>query len=103
LFVVYAIHCLVVYLLVRRMTGFRWSATNCQLALVFTPLVALVFGAGYLPPLTAAAIGAAVTLPTAFFSLKTLCRLVPLERLPGKVQKVMKLLRLAPLESTAQC
>ncbi len=96
-FALYILHSVAVYVIARRLTGFHWSVANRQLALLFVPLVAVVFAAWYLlPPIPAAILGLAFTVPTGIYSLKTLCKLIPLERLPRSAQKMIRLLRLAP-------
>src|SRR5439155_6804368 len=42
-FALYLVHFIVVYLLVRRLSGFRWSVSNRQLAFLFMPLIAANF------------------------------------------------------------
>jgi PST family polysaccharide transporter len=99
-FALYLLHFSVVYLVVRRLTAFRWSAPNCQLALLFAPLVAVVF---LLPPAAALIVGSAATMASGIYSLRTLCRLLPLERLPQAAQKMVRLLRLTPSNIHPQC
>jgi PST family polysaccharide transporter len=94
----YLIHFSVVYWLVRRLTGFRWSASNRQLALLFAPLVAIIFAGRYLlPPAAAMVLGSAVTLPTGVYALKQLCTMIPMERLPRAAQKLARFFRLSPV------
>jgi len=96
-FVLYVVHFTVVYFLVRHLTGFRLSAANRQLALLYMPLVAIIFVAGSVLPLAGAvALGVVVTVPTGIYSLKMLCALVPMERLPRAAQKLIRFFRLAP-------
>jgi enterobacterial common antigen flippase len=96
-FALYVLNFAMVYLIVRRMTGFRWSAENGQLTLLFVPLVTVVFSSWYLMPPTAALIvGSLATVGSGIYSLRTLCRLLPLERFPRIAQKVIKFLRLMP-------
>jgi antigen flippase len=96
-FALYLVHFSVVYALVRHLTGFRWSAANRQLALLFMPLVALIFAGWYvLPPMGAVILGAVVTVPTGVYSLKTVCTLIPMERLPRIAQRLIRFLRLSP-------
>jgi uncharacterized membrane protein YfcA len=67
------------------------------LALVFTPLVAIVFAGWYiLPRIPAAILGLAVTIPVAIYSARTLFKLIPFERLPRLAQKMIRVLHLAP-------
>jgi PST family polysaccharide transporter len=88
--------CLVLFI-VNRLTGFAWSGPNKKLALVFMPLVGIVFGSWYLlPHVVAAILGTVLTIPAGYFSMKTLCRLLPLERLPKAARKIVSLLGLAP-------
>ncbi len=101
-FAMQLMHSVVVYFIVHRLSGFRWSPASRQLGLLFLPLVVVVFATGsLLPPLAAAIFGLAVTLPAGFYSIRMLCRLVPLERLPRPAQKLIRLLRLAPSLSAA--
>jgi PST family polysaccharide transporter len=86
-----------IYLIVRHLSGFRWSAANLRLAAIFLPATTVVFVSWYLLPHIAAAIlGMTFTLLTGIYSLKTLCTLVPLERFPKPVQKMILFFRLAP-------
>jgi enterobacterial common antigen flippase len=96
-FGLYLVYWLGIYLVVRRVSGFRWSAASLRLGLLFIPLVAAVFAGWYFLPLVVEAVfGTAVTLFAGIYSLKNLCTLVPLERFPKPVQKIILLLRLAP-------
>ena len=63
-----------IYLVVRRLSGFRWSAANRQLALLFLPTVAAVFVSWYLLPRSGAMVlGAVLTLLAGLYAAKTLC------------------------------
>jgi len=89
------------YLIGRRLSGFQWSAANQRLALLFVPLIAAVFVAEHtLPAPLAVALGAVATLVTGIYSLKTLCTLVPLKRLPRPAQRMIVFFRLAPPNPT---
>jgi PST family polysaccharide transporter len=99
-FGMYIVYSAGIYLVVRRLSGFRWSKANRQLAFLFVPLVATVFVSWYFLPRAAVAIaGAAITIGAGVYSLKTLCKLIPLERLPRVVQKLVVLFRLASPET----
>jgi PST family polysaccharide transporter len=85
-----------IYLIVRHLSGFRWSAANRRLALLFVPLVAAVFTGWYvLPRMVEVMVGVTITLLTGIYSLRTLCTLVPLERFPKLAQKIILFFRLA--------
>jgi antigen flippase len=102
-FALYVFNSVAVYIIVGRLTGFSWSAENRKLALVFVPLVGIVFGSWYLmSPVWAAVLGTALTIPAGYFSMKTLCRLIPLERLPKAARKIISLLGLAPKQTISE-
>jgi enterobacterial common antigen flippase len=96
-FALYVAYWTGIYLVVRRLSGFRWSGANLRLAAIFTPGIAAVFVSWYfLPHVATAVLGVTLTLLTGVYSLKTLCTLVPLKRFPGPVQKIILFFRLAP-------
>jgi PST family polysaccharide transporter len=102
-FALYVFNSIAVYIIVGRMTGFSWSAENRKLASVFIPLVGIVFGSWYfLSPVLAAVLGTALTIPAGYFSMRTLCRLVPLERLPKGARKIVNVLGLAPKQTISE-
>ncbi len=102
-FVLYAIYCFVNYFIVRHLTGFRWTAANRKLWLIFGPLVAAVFASGWLLPQTPALIsGAVMTLAAGIYSLYALCHLVSSDRLPPPARKILKLLKLIPSNQNGQ-
>jgi PST family polysaccharide transporter len=93
----YVIYWVGIYLIVRRLSGFRWSTANLRLAAIFLPATAAVFFSWYiLSHIAAAILGMTLTLLTGIYSLRTLCALVPLERFPKLVQKIILFFRLAP-------
>jgi PST family polysaccharide transporter len=94
----YVLYTAGIYMIVHRLSGFRWSAANVRLAACFVPLVAAVFaGEHFLSPIMAVIFGGAVTLLAGIFSLKTMCTLIPMKRLPRAAQKLLALCRLAPV------
>ncbi|HSU52593.1 MAG TPA: O-antigen translocase [Candidatus Dormibacteraeota bacterium] len=94
-FLLYSVNFVALYLVVRRLTGFRWSKASRHLAFLFAPLVLVVFlGCYFLSDWGAALLGAAVTLPAGFYSMKALCRLVPENNLPKPARKLIGLLGL---------
>jgi enterobacterial common antigen flippase len=89
-----------VYAIVRSMTGFRWSAANKEIGLLYGVVTGAVFvGWYYLPRPLMVMSGSGITLLAGVYSLKKLCRLVPLERLPRLAQRGIVFLRLAPRAS----
>lgn len=93
----YLLHIIGMYWITRRLTGFRWSAANRWLLVLLTPLVAAAFVSRYLlaPPI-AMICGALLTVLTGIYSLKKVYSLVPPERLPGMVRKIITFFRLVP-------
>ena len=102
-FALYLVYFSGIYLIVRRLCGFRVSAANRRLGLLFAPLIAVVFLSWYyLPHPVVAAFGAVAALVVGVYSLKILCTLVPLERFPKPVRKMILLFRLAPPPSNGE-
>jgi PST family polysaccharide transporter len=98
-FGMYLFYCIGIYLVVRRLSGFRWSSANRRLALVLVPLITIAFVAWYvLPALVATGLGLIVTVLAGVYSLKTLCSLMPLSRFPRLAQRVLRFCHLAPKE-----
>ena len=96
-FALYVVYWVGIYLVVRRVSGFRWSSANRQLALLILPTVAAVFAGWYLLPRSGAMVlGGVLTLLAGLYSAKTLCALVPLERFPMLARKLILFFRLAP-------
>ena len=96
-FGLYAIHWVGIYMIVSRLSGFRWSASNRRLASVFLPLVAGLFAGWYfLPRVATVALGGTATLLSGIYSIKRVCELVPLSRLPRPVRSLLRLLKLTP-------
>lgn len=79
----YVWHSVLIYVIVRRMSGFRWSATNVRLGAFFLVAAFLAFGATQLLSLWwATAVGCLAIAATGTCSLKGLAKLVPPSSLP---------------------
>lgn len=92
-FGLYIWHGMLVYVIVRRLTDFRWSAANRRTGLFMLLFIGGVFGAFLvLPTAIATAIGVLGTLLSAVYSLRILCQLVPLDddRVPRVVRKTVE-------------
>lgn len=95
-FGLYLWHSLLIYSIVRRMTGFRWSDTNRSLGLVFLPLTAFVFVSFYVLPFwLATTFGIAAVCLSSAYSIRTLLRLFPLESFPYPIRSWLPRLGLA--------
>jgi len=92
----YVFHGLMLYPIVRHLSGFRWAHAARNTVLIFLASVALVFwGAHVLPPSWAFALGIVATVSSGAYSTRALLRLVSPERVPRTLQRVLAQLRLA--------
>jgi PST family polysaccharide transporter len=90
----YAFYWVLIYVIVRSASGFRWSAANKGLGLLFSVLATGVFIAWYWLPRPAVVIGGAIiTLLAGIYSMRKLCTLVSLERLPKPLRRLLVLFR----------
>jgi enterobacterial common antigen flippase len=86
----YFVHCSVVYVLVRRLSGFHWSSANRRTGLLFLSLMGAVFcGCEFLPTPYAIGAGVVAVFGCGIYSLRTLCRLVPMEHVPPPVRRFL--------------
>jgi antigen flippase len=97
-FGLYVFHAAIIYPIARRITGFRWSSANKRIALVYVPLIALVFAAFYVLPSTwSTAFGVLAVLTSSAGSAHMLVSLLPAENLPTPLRRVMdRVRRLVP-------
>ena len=96
-FGLYVWHTVLVFWIVRRLTKFRWSAANFRLLRLFLPLIGLIFCAFYLLPFwLATAAGTLGAVLSGVYSMRALVNLLPLERIPGPVRRMLSWSRLAP-------
>lgn len=95
----YIWHGLLIYVLVNRMSGFRWSRDNLALGAMFFGLTAMVLVAvETLPFWPGMMVGLAGTAFGSWLSLALLIRLVPQEWLPARLRPVLDfLLRHQPM------
>ena len=89
-FVSYVCHGLLVYPIVRWLTGFRWSAANRRLGLLFLAFIGLVFCCFYVLPFwLATAVGGLSTLSSGAYCLRALVRLVSPQRVPPTLYRLL--------------
>ena len=89
-FGLYVFHAMIIFPIARSITGFRWSAANRRMGLVFVPVIALVFCSYYvLPPVWATALGTVAVLATGVGSLRVLARLIPRKDLPAPLRRLL--------------
>ena len=93
----YVFHGLMIYPIVRRLSGFRWSATNIKTALLFLSLIAVVFCGFYvLPPLFATGVGTLAVLLSGIYSVRALLNMVSLDRIPLPMRRLLMRFRFGP-------
>lgn len=86
-FGLYVWHSILIYVIVRRLTGFRWSAANRRHTLLFLPASGLVFSALLvLPPWSAMVIGSVAVALSGLYSLHMLIELLPPESVPAFIK-----------------
>jgi antigen flippase len=93
----YVFHGFLTYPIVRRLSGFRWSISNGQTGLLFFSLIAVVFGGFYvLPLLPATSIGILAVVISGVHSIRTLAKLVSVERIPHPLRRLLAGFGLVP-------
>jgi antigen flippase len=94
-FVSYIFHVFMIYVIVRRLTGFRWSSINIKVGLIFISTLSLVFLGFYeLTYPVAMAVGICVLTASSIYSIRSLLNLVSVNRIPRSVMRMLKWLRL---------
>jgi enterobacterial common antigen flippase len=88
-FGLYVWHGLLIYFIVRRLSGFRWSEANRRIGLLFFPLIALVFAGFYLLPFwLETTLGTLAVVLSGLYSVRVLIKLVPGDRMPRSAQRL---------------
>jgi antigen flippase len=79
----YVFHGTLIYCIVRRLTGFRWSAANKQMGLFFLSLIGLVFCGFYLLPFALAiCVGTLALVLSGAYSIRVLLKLMSYDSIP---------------------
>jgi antigen flippase len=95
----YIFHALFTYVVVRKISGFRWSEENLRTGIFFGGLIAIVFCSAYvLPPLSYAVFGVVAAAGTGIFSLRRMAHVVSRDQIPRSLRRFMVGLRLLPQE-----
>ncbi len=91
----YIFHGVLIYAVVRRVSGFRWSPDVARTGLVFLFVITLTFTGFYVLPFAAAVVlGSLTTIATASYSLRALVHLVSPEQIPAPIRRILRGLRL---------
>jgi antigen flippase len=99
-FLAYVAHWFIIYPIVRRLSGFQWSADNRKIGLLVLGLIGIVFCGFYMMPfLWAMVIGVLAVVMSGAYSLRVMLHLLPFERIPAPIRRSLVLFRLAPSAS----
>jgi PST family polysaccharide transporter len=83
----YVFYTILIYLIVRRLSGFRWSAANRRLALLLVVVAAFVFCAvTFLPPLIGGFVGGAAAVVIGIYCMRSLFGLLPAVSFPARLR-----------------
>ena len=83
-----------IYMIVRRLSGFQWANDNRRTGVLYLLLIAAVFcGLYILPPVVAAVFGTLTVLVSAIYSIRVLFKLLPQDRLPRSILRLGSFLR----------
>lgn len=99
----YVFHVAMVYSIVRRISGFRWSSANAQTCFFYLVLIAAVFASFYvLPSMLAICLGMVATLICGFYSIRVMVKFVPTEQIPRQLLRLLVRLRLVNFRPTEE-
>jgi enterobacterial common antigen flippase len=97
----YAFYGFLLYWIVNRLSGFRWSNANKQTGALFLSLITAVFCAFYVLPLVwASCLGTAAALLSGAYSLRILLKLVSWDRFPHPIRRLLLGFGYSPPDST---
>jgi PST family polysaccharide transporter len=96
----YIFHWLLIYPVVHRLSGFRWSAENKKTVLFFLSLFAVAFGGfHFFPFILAQCVGITALILSVVYSLRVLLRLTSVEQLPHAIRRFTTSFNLASSNS----
>lgn len=86
----YVFHAMLIYPIVRHLSGFRWSMANNKICLLFVSSIAVVFcGLYVLPPLAATSLGVLTVLLSGVYSVRVLKKLLSPDQLPRPLARLL--------------
>jgi PST family polysaccharide transporter len=88
----YVFNLALIYAIVRRRTGFRWSRENIQTGMLFLSLIGVTFCAFYLlPGLWTVGLGTVALALSCVYSIRVLLTVIPWDQTPRAIQKLLML------------
>jgi PST family polysaccharide transporter len=96
----YVSYGVLLYPIVRQLSGFRWSTANKQTGLLFLALISVVFCGFYaLPLLWAACLGTLAVLVSGIYSIRVLFTLISWDQIPGPMRRLLVRVGFVPTSS----
>jgi enterobacterial common antigen flippase len=96
----YVFHGLMIYPMVRGLSGFRWSAENLKTGFLYIFMIAVVFCGFYvLPPLVAGGVGTVMVVVSGIYSIRVLLNLIDREQIPLPARRILMRFGLARASS----
>jgi antigen flippase len=93
----YIFHGILIYVVVRHISGFRWSTGNEKTGLLFLALITVVFGGFYvLPFYVAVCVGTIAAVASGSYSIRILVALVSFDQIPYPLQRFLGLFGVGP-------
>lgn len=93
----YVFHAILIYPIVRHLSGFRWTSANNETGLIFLASIAVVFIGFYvLSPIWATSVGALSVILSGLYSVRVLSNLIPLGRIPSPIRSLFVWCRFVP-------
>jgi PST family polysaccharide transporter len=101
-FASYIFHGIMLYTIVSRLSGFRWSSQSWKSSLLSISLASIAFGGfSILPLYGAVALGCVTVAICGVFSIRALIELIDHNTVPGPIRKLDKLVRMISKRSIA--
>jgi PST family polysaccharide transporter len=89
-FLAYVAHWIIVYPIVRHLSGFRLSLENRQIGLIILSLIAIVFSGFYFMPLYwAASVGILAAALCSLYSFRVLAKIMPMHEIPRPIRQLL--------------
>jgi len=86
----YIFHGFLIYAVVSRISGFRWSKGNVQTGLLFLCMISLVFCGFYvLPFMVAVCFGTLAVMLSLVYSIRVLVNLVSFDQMPNPIRRLL--------------